>query len=1001
MSLSKSEYMLKYQKAKVKLIEYDVPKEDYPKFNLNYRDLAFPTILIISEYAESVICNDEEGKKSLKEVLYFCSEFYDAAMKSREQVDHDLDFLLTGAIAYFFQDNYGSAMVLLSEIDWNTLTSDMRGNLAEIFNLIFYGKRKTNIHSNIVIEFEKYLRCGFEDNFSIDIEYINKQAYGGNDEKEAFFEESLYAVVKIAMENSARKLLPIYSNLDVDKWELYFQKNNSIKMVWPAQNLIGEKKMLQGKSGIVQLPTGVGKTKSIELVVRSMFLSERGNTALIVAPLRALCNEITDDMRRAFLDEAITNQFSDILELDFEDIFEQQNCNRVLVCTPEKLQFIFHHQPELISEINLFIFDEGHLFDDMSRGAMYELLISDIRRRRDETQQIVILSAVLSNANKILEWVVGEDGVLAYDEKIKSTPKIIGFASGENDIHYYSDSFSEEDFYIPRAIKKKELKVKRANSKPKFFPESKSQDIALYYANQLCKNGGIAIYMSQKRSIPKILKRLIEVSEKGYDFSKLEEASDKNELSKISKLLSEYYGADYVYVKVALLGMFPHYSTLPNGIKVSVEYAFRKGKIKAVVCTSTLAQGVNIPIKYMIMTSLKSAQKMISTRNFQNLIGRTARSGVYTEGSVLISDNRLYDQRKSGRGYFEWQAAVKMFDSKNSEECGSAILSIVKDFPVDYELNVLGDFVSSFICNHICEEWDKLLIKLLWANLKKNTKDNPLNIQTVKDRIDAYYNIVGTIENEICYVISNQMRDMYNEEEINKSINELLCSTLAYFLANDIEKERLQKIFDAIGKKIIRQSIDINKIAISMVDIDMANKIIELINNKDLNNSSYSVRELITLGVGLYNRIYPQDLITDDLCINWINGNSYVGIEKNCGIEIKEAEKKCGNSLSYRLSFLIGNIIDYLDAESVNLEKLAMLQKQVKYGVAYTTSISICEKVFNDRIISNLITRIIGDYAIEEDKILESVKYFEDKIILELKGYPTFFTDRIRFLSKV
>lgn len=145
MSLSKSEYMLKYQKAKVKLIEYDVPKEDYPKFNLNYRDLAFPTILIISEYAESVICNDEEGKKSLKEVLYFCSEFYDAAMKSREQVDHDLDFLLTGAIAYFFQDNYGSAMVLLSEIDWNTLTSDMRGNLAEIFNLIFYGKKRLKI----------------------------------------------------------------------------------------------------------------------------------------------------------------------------------------------------------------------------------------------------------------------------------------------------------------------------------------------------------------------------------------------------------------------------------------------------------------------------------------------------------------------------------------------------------------------------------------------------------------------------------------------------------------------------------------------------------------------------------------------------------------------------------------------------------------------------------------------------------------------------------------
>lgn len=43
------------------------------------------------------------------------------------------------------------------------------------------------------------------------------------------------------------------------------------------------------------------------------------------------------------------------------------------------MQFIFHHEPELMSEIDLYVFDEGHMFDDMSRGAMYELLIADIK----------------------------------------------------------------------------------------------------------------------------------------------------------------------------------------------------------------------------------------------------------------------------------------------------------------------------------------------------------------------------------------------------------------------------------------------------------------------------------------------------------------------------------------------------------------------------------------------------------------------------------------------
>ena len=112
-------------------------------------------------------------------------------------------------------------------------------------------------------------------------------------------------------------------------------------MVWPAQRLIGEKGILNGKNAIVQLPTGVGKTKSIELIVRAMFLSERGNTALIVAPLRALCNEISDDMGKAFSKEASINQFSDLLEIDFLNIFSNEDEKKILVCTPEKLQFIF------------------------------------------------------------------------------------------------------------------------------------------------------------------------------------------------------------------------------------------------------------------------------------------------------------------------------------------------------------------------------------------------------------------------------------------------------------------------------------------------------------------------------------------------------------------------------------------------------------------------------------------------------------------------------------
>ena len=111
-------------------------------------------------------------------------------------------------------------------------------------------------------------------------------------------------------------------------------------MLWPAQRLIAEKGLLRGESSIVQLPTGVGKTRSIELIIRAAFLSERANIAIIVAPLRALCNEITMDMYKAFGNDVTINQFSDVLQNDFWNLFSDVY---VLLIT-HMLHLSLHHQ---------------------------------------------------------------------------------------------------------------------------------------------------------------------------------------------------------------------------------------------------------------------------------------------------------------------------------------------------------------------------------------------------------------------------------------------------------------------------------------------------------------------------------------------------------------------------------------------------------------------------------------------------------------------------------
>ena len=242
--------------------------------------------------------------------------------------------------------------------------------------------------------------------------------------------------------------------------------------------------MLSGEKPIVQLPTGVGKTKSIELIIRSTFLSNRTATAIIVAPLRALCNEIASDMTSAFGESVLINQFSDILENDFFVDFTLKAT--ILICTPEKLSYIIHHQVEFLDEIGLYIFDESHMFDDGRRGTAYELLISEIRKHINTEKQIVLLSAVLSNAEQIKQWLFNENGTLASDPAIKTTPKSIGFSSQTRDIHYYSEDPEREDFYVPRSIEVNLLKKLGKERKKRYFPNlTDPKDIAIYYANKL------------------------------------------------------------------------------------------------------------------------------------------------------------------------------------------------------------------------------------------------------------------------------------------------------------------------------------------------------------------------------------------------------------------------------------------------------------------------------------------------------------------------------------
>lgn len=1008
-----SNYMLKYQKAKAKLVEYDIPQKDYPNFPLNSYELSYPVIYILSRYAESVIENNTADREEFSPHLVVASQYFDAAVGAKDRTVYDVDFLLSGAAAYFLSDDFGSAKVLCSEFFERT-NSETNAPQKIMGNFLGYLLLNRDFHiSEGTLTGEKVCRSlldyyttgeGIEEIQGRLSEY-RKEIYENDSPMEIYYVDILYAVITVALSKSSWSLLPKYSGLEQSLWADYLKSSTAPKMLWPAQQLIGEKGVLSGQSAIVQLPTGVGKTKSIELIIRSSFASDRATTAIIIAPLRALCNEIANDMSSVFGDEVLVNQFSDVLEDDFSLEAFLSFKSKMLICTPEKLSYIIHHRADFLDEIGLYIFDEGHMFDDGSRGAIYELLISEIRGHILWEEQIILLSAVLSNAEQIRTWLLGETGVLASDPKIKATPKTIGFASKTTDIHYYSDDSTREDFYVPRSIEVVTLQNRPGERKQRYFPElTDAKDIAIYYANKLCKNGGAAIFANRTSTVQSVISRVIELRDRGLDLSEIKRNCDYEEMTRLAQLMSEYYGEQHPYTIACHLGAVPHYSNLPNGLRLAVEYAFRGKDLRLVVCTSTLAQGVNIPIKYLFMTSFKVARNSMQIRSFQNLMGRTARSGMYTEGSVIVTDPRLFDNKNSriNGGNYKWKDCIKMFDSGAAEPCGSSILSLVQDIRIDYETRVIGAKVAQHIIDHYNEPdcFEQYTNKLTTALQKAHPKKSASNII---EALAARKSAVAAIENHLCFAFSSS-------EDAEKQViaSDICKGTLAYFMANDDEKALLEKIFDVIAVKI--DAFDHSRVknyAKTMVGIDLSLQIEKWIAEKQLTQQNYTSEQLTKMLISFFLETHAIKKGSDffsDICQMWLDGCSFVEMHKNTSLSISDLEDICSKSISYELSFFVGNVIDIIeinDEDIVNpLPNLLLLQRRMKYGVGNETAVSICEKVFNDRFLANMLAEEIGHEAIEANKILGVVKAHEDDILKLLSAYPTYFSERIRWICK-
>lgn len=170
-------------------------------------------------------------------------------------------------------------------------------------------------------------------------------------------------------------------------------------------------------------------------------------------------------------------------------------------------------------------------------------------------------------------------------------------------------------------------------------------------------------------------------------------------------------------------------------------------------------------------------------RSFQNLMGRTARAGMYTEGSVIVTDPRLFDNRNNriNGGNLRWNDCTKMFDSSASEPCGSSILSLVQDIVIDYQAGFIGSEVAKFII----ENYGKMIasINLYQSFLRHFLKGIRARPTIILQNQLVFGSVPWKLSKIICV-------SFFNDENTDRQAiaSEICKETLAYFMANDDEK---------------------------------------------------------------------------------------------------------------------------------------------------------------------------------------------------------------------
>ncbi len=442
--------------------------------------------------------------------------------------------------------------------------------------------------------------------------------------------------------------------------------------------------LARGQSVMVAAPTGTGKTLVAEFAI--WLAQQRNQRVIYTTPLKALSNQKYRDLREIYGYDTVGLVTGDIVEHSRASVVVMTTevyRNMLLEEGGERFTSEENPIPSSLADVGFVIFDELHYLSDIGRGPVWEEAIIC----SPPHVQLVGLSATVSNAEDLANWIsrvhrpisliVHEQRAVplehyyfldnklhlvqdASGQRVERFPDVGGEAKiaqmmGRNRASLYDeDEEDEDDFWDGRG------KRGRASPGSSFANDTRTSTEAQDNEKQRTRKpaprkapepGEILTVLREADLLPCLYflpgRRVVEeaaMSAALHLFTKPEEQElIKEEVGIwLEQLPKEDRSLQQVYALAELLprGLAFHHAGLLPGLKVLVETLFARGHLRAVFATDTLALGVNMPARSVVVGSLSKfdgqEMRLLTPNEYRQLTGRAGRRGMDIHGAAII-----------------------------------------------------------------------------------------------------------------------------------------------------------------------------------------------------------------------------------------------------------------------------------------------------------------------------------------------------------------------------